>query len=105
MGSSARLFGAALASRTCRPKRLGDHLGARIVLFDGGHCLLIVAGESYLFGESRRIFRGLPAQADQRPFFVDRETGCRTRADAITTAPEDEHLQGDRNPRPMPDPA
>ena len=78
-------------AKVLRVKRLGNHFGARIVLFDGGHCLLIVAGKSHLFGESRWIFRGLPAHTDQRPFFFDLEDGYWARADAITTASEDEY--------------
>lgn len=58
--------------KVLRVRRLGEHFGARIVLFDGGPCLLVVERKSQFFLESRWIYRGYPADVDDRCFLFHR---------------------------------
>lgn len=53
-------------------KRLGRHLGARIILFDDVPCLLLLEGGTGHDGGERWIYRGQQAGTDRRPFFFHR---------------------------------
>ncbi|MBE7201347.1 MAG: hypothetical protein INR70_26585 [Parafilimonas terrae] len=62
-------------------KRLGGHLGARLILFDDVPCLLILPDTAAPETGERWIYRGLPATFDTRPFFFHRMRGAWMRAD------------------------
>lgn len=62
-------------------KRLGRHLGARVLLFDDVPCLLIVSNISAPEGEDRWVYRGLPQTFDTRPFFFHRMRNTWIRSD------------------------
>lgn len=62
-------------------KRLGGHLGARILLFDDVPCLLILSDASPAGFEERWIYRGLPATFDTRPFSFHRMRNAWMRSD------------------------
>ena len=62
-------------------KRLGGHLGARIILFDDVPCLLILSDAAAPEVQERWIYRGLPANFDTRPFFYHRMRATWMRTD------------------------